>query len=272
MLGAAIIVFRETLEAALLIGIIAAATRGLPARNRWLALGIAAGLGGSLAVAGLTEQIAEWADGVGQELFNAIVLGIAVVMLAWHNIWMSRHGREMAAQARSVGQRVREGSAELSAIATVIALAVLREGAETVLFLYGMASGGTLEGRSALLGGGLGLAGGIVVGSALYAGLVRIPIGRLFTITGGLLLLMASGMAGQMARNLIQGNLINTDSTPLWDTSSLLPMDSLTGSLLHILAGYEARPSATQAIFYAATFCIILTGMRLARPGTRVFR
>ena len=89
MFGSAIIVFRESLEAALLIGIIAAATRGLTGRNLWLAIGIGAGLGGALVVAGLTETIAEMAEGAGQELFNAAILGIAVLMLGWHNIWMA---------------------------------------------------------------------------------------------------------------------------------------------------------------------------------------
>ena len=93
MFGSAIIVFRETLEAALLIGIIAAATRGLSGRNLWLAVGVGVGLAGSLVVAGLTETIAEMAEGAGQELFNAAILGIAVLMLAWHNIWMATHGR-----------------------------------------------------------------------------------------------------------------------------------------------------------------------------------
>ena len=80
MIGSAIIVFRETLEAALLIGIIAAATRGLIGRNFWLAIGIGAGLVGSLIVAGLTEKIGELAEGTGQEIFNATILGIAVLM------------------------------------------------------------------------------------------------------------------------------------------------------------------------------------------------
>jgi high-affinity iron transporter len=81
MFGSALIVFRESLEAALLIGIIAAATRDLAFRNRWIVIGITAGVLGSLAVAGLTESIANLADGSGQELFNAGVLGIAVLMI-----------------------------------------------------------------------------------------------------------------------------------------------------------------------------------------------
>ena len=128
MFGPAIIIFRETLEAALVIGIIAAATRGVPRRALWLALGVIAGIIGSGFIAGLTETIADMADGSGQELFNAAVLGVAVLMLAWHHIWMASHGAELARDARQLGTAVKEGSRELSAIAILVALTVLREG------------------------------------------------------------------------------------------------------------------------------------------------
>ena len=176
MIGPAIIVFREVLEAALLIGIIAAATRGLPGRNLWLALGVGIGLVGSLVVASLTESIAELAEGTGQELFNAAILGVAVLMLGWHNIWMATHGREMAAQAKSMGQSVKSGEREMSALAILIALAVLREGSETALFLYGMTAGNGSDHVSMISGALFGLAGGIGTGWALYAGLARIPL------------------------------------------------------------------------------------------------
>lgn len=265
MIGSAVIVFRETLEAALLIGIIAAATRGLSGRNLWLAVGIGAGLVGSLIVAGLTETIAEMAEGTGQEIFNATILGIAVLMLGWHNIWMATHGREMATQAKSVGHEVKTGQREMSALAILIALAVLREGSETALFLYSLAVGDGTS-RAALISGGLlGLAGGIGVGWALYAGLARIPLRQFFTVTSALILFLAAGLAGQMARFLIQGDVIRPLASPLWDTSSLLPMTSVLGNLLHLLAGYEARPSGMQVLFYGLTFIVILLGMRWSR-------
>ncbi|WP_324780817.1 FTR1 family iron permease [Thiobacillus sedimenti] len=268
MFGAALIVFRESLEAALLISIVAAATRGLSRRNFWIAVGIAAGLAGSLVVAGLTERIAELAEGSGQELFNAAVLGIAVVMLGWHNIWMARHGREMAAQAKSVGHAVKSGQREMSALAILIAIAVLREGSETALFLYGLAAGGGSS-HASMLGGGLtGLVAGVVAGWALYSGLARIPLRHFFTVTSGLILLLAAGLAGQMARFLVQGDIVRPLATPLWDSSSLLPMDSVIGNVLHLVAGYDARPSGMQVLFYVLTFLIILAGMRWSRTLT----
>lgn len=268
MFGSAIIVFRETLEAALLIGIIAAATRGLSGRNLWLAIGVGAGLAGSLVVAGLTETIAEMAEGAGQELFNAAILGIAVLMLGWHNIWMATHGREMAAQAKSVGNAVKSGQREMSALAILIALAVLREGSETALFLYGLAASAGSSRVSMLSGGLLGGVAGIGAGWALYSGLARIPLRHFFTVTSALILFLAAGMAGQMARLLIQGDLIPSFASPLWDSSSLLPMDSVLGNLLHLFAGYEARPSGMQVLFYTLTFLLILFGMRWSRPRT----
>jgi len=269
MLGAGVIVFRETLEAALLIGILGAATRGLSRRNLWLSIGILAGMLGSLVVAGMTETIAELAQGTGQELFNAAILGAAVVMLSWHNIWMAAHGRQMAAQAKSVGSAVASGQRELSAVAILVALAVLREGSETALFLYGLAAGGGTA-RFSLIGGGLlGLAAGAGVGWAVYAGLARIPIRQFFSVTSLLILFLAAGMSAQMASYLIQGDLISPLASPLWDTSSLLPMNSVAGNLMHMLAGYEARPSGMQVVFYVITLALILSGMRWSRSRTR---
>src|SRR5215208_3527730 len=148
MFGTALIVFREVLEAALIVGIVGAATQGIAGRRLWIAAGIAAGIAGSLMVAAGAEAISHLAEGMGQELFNASILGIAVVMLAWHNIWMSAHGRVLAAQAKSVGAEIREGAKALSVLLVVIAVAVLREGSETVLFLYGVSISGDASTRS----------------------------------------------------------------------------------------------------------------------------
>ena len=157
MFGSALIIFRETLEAALVIGIIAAATRGVSGRTLWLIIGVTCGVIGSFILATLTDTIADFAEGTGQELFNAAVLATAVLMIAWHNIWMSTHGAELARDAKRIGSEVKDGQRELSAIAILVALTVLREGAESVLFLHGMATGSETSLMSMLTGGALGL-------------------------------------------------------------------------------------------------------------------
>ena len=263
MLATAVIVFREVLEAALIVGIIAAATRAIPGRNRWLAAGIAAGLAGAALVALGTERIAELASGVGQEIFNATVLGIAVVMLAWHNLWMSSHGAALAASARGVGGEIRDGRRECSVLLIVVGLAVLREGSETVLFLYGIAASDGGASWSMLAGGLAGIAAGIAVGYAVYAGLLRVPRRWFFTATGILVLFLAAGMASQAARFLIQADVLPSLATPLWDTSALLPQTSIPGTLLRSLVGYEDRPAGMQIVFFVLVFVVIGAGMKL---------
>ncbi len=270
MLGAAIIVFREALEAALIIGIVAAATRNLPARNSWLTAGLGAGLGGSLLVALLTGQIAELAAGIGQELFNAGILGLAAAMLAWHNIWMARHGMELAGNAKRMGRDVTSGTREMSALAAVVALAILREGSETALFLYGLLTGGEETVASVVGGGAIGLLSGALAGYGLYAGFVRIPARLFFSATSALILLLAAAMASQAARFLVQADLLPSLADPLWDLSWLLDDRSISGRFLHALVGYEARPSGVQAAFYAATLVLVLAGMRLSRIRPRL--
>ena len=135
MLAVALIVFREVLEAALIVGIVMAASRGVTRRGLWVAGGVAAGIVGAVIVAGFAEAIAEAASGLGQELFNAMILLAAVGLLGWHNVWMGRHGREMAAEMNQVGRAVAWGARPLHVLGAVVAVAVLREGSEVVLFL-----------------------------------------------------------------------------------------------------------------------------------------
>jgi high-affinity iron transporter len=267
MFATAVIVFREVLEAALIVGIIAAATRTIPGRNRWLVAGIVGGLAGAAVVALGTERIAELASGIGQELFNATVLGIAVAMLAWHNLWMSSHGTALAADARSVGSEIRDGRRECSVLMIVVGLAVLREGSETVLFLYGIAASEGGASWPMLMGGVAGIAAGIAVGYTLYAGLLRIPLRWFFTATGVLVLFLAAGMASQAARFLIQADVLPSLATPLWDTSALLPQTSIAGTLLRSLVGYEERPAGMQIVFYVLVFIGIGAGMKWFKNG-----
>ena len=265
MIGAAVIVFRESFEAALLVGIIAAATRAIPGRGRYVGGGIAVGACGALLVAALTGRIAELFGGMGQELFNAAVLGIAVVMLAWHNVWMSVHGTELAADARRVGREVSEGRRALSAILIVIAVAVLREGSETALFLYGLLSTGSVTHGELFSGVVLGLVAGVGVGAVMYAGIVRVPMRWFFGVTSALILLLAAAMAAQMARFLIQADVLPSLRDPVWDTSHVLPATSPVGAFLHALVGYDPQPSGLQLVFYIVTAATIWLGMQFAK-------
>ena len=262
MLAVAVIVFREVLEAALVVGIVLAASRGVPRRGKWVFGGIAVGVALALVVAGFTSEIANAVNGVGQELFNAAILFAAVLMLGWHNVWMSRHAKEHVVEATRVGREVLVGSRPLYALAVVCGAAVAREGSEIVLFVYGIiaAQGGSAAGL--LTGGLLGMAAGVAIGAGLYFGLLTIPLRHLFTVTSWLILLLAAGMASQAAAFLLQADLLPPLGN-LWDTSGILSEQSLLGQALHALIGYVARPTGIQVVFYLGTVVLIGVLMRL---------
>jgi high-affinity iron transporter len=263
MLATLIIVFREVLEAGLVVGIVMAASRGVSGRGLWVAAGCGAGVLGAIIVAGFADEIANAVQGVGQELFNATILSMAVCMLGWHNIWMSRHGRELAAESTRVGKDVRAGTRPLSALALVCGIAVLREGSEIVLFLYGIAVGGSSTHLGMLIGGLLGVTAGALAGAALYFGLLRIPLRYLFATTSWLILLLAAGMASQAAAFLSAANVVPPLGNDLWNTSAVLTENSLVGQLAHVLIGYTPRPAGIQIVFYVGTLVVIGALMRV---------
>ena len=273
MLAALIIVFREAVEAGLIVGIVMAATQGVAGRGRMVALGVGGGIAGACLLAIFASQLGALADGMGQEIFQASVLAIAVVMLGWHTIWMARHGRETAREMKALGSAVQAGSRTLMALAVVIAVAVLREGAEIVLFLYGIAIGGDASASAMALGGALGIAGGVGVSWAMYRGLVSIPQRSLFAVTGLLVTLVAAGLASQAVGLLQSADYANYLSEPLWDSSWLLSQNALAGKALHAMIGYTAQPSGLQLIAYLATFGLIWGLSRLSRataPKARI--
>jgi high-affinity iron transporter len=264
MFAASLIIFRETLEAALFVGIIAAATKQLPQRGRWLAGGVVTGFAGALLLAFTAEQVSAWADGIGQDLVNIGILAVALTMLVWHCVWVSTQGRQMALEARQLGASVQGGQRAPWALFVAVALAVLREGAETVLFVAGsLSGGGPVSTVSVVLACALGLVAGAVVGVGLYAGLSRIPTQKLFAATNLLIALLAASIASQLARALAQAGLVERGTAPLWDSSAWLASDSALGALLHALVGYDARPSAMQLGFYIAVLAGIVVGTRL---------
>lgn len=257
MEASALIVFREVLEAALVVGIVMAGSRGMSGRGYWVSGGVLAGVMAACLVAAFAGTIASAAAGIGMELFNAGILLAAVAMLGWHCVWMGRHGRDIARQMSEVSHAVAIGNRPLYALGMVVGLAVVREGSEVVLFLYGIAAGSD-AGAPALLGGGLlGLIAGAAVGLALYFGLLRIPTRQLFTVTTWMIVVLAAGMASQAAAFLVQADILPSLGRRIWDTSAILSERSQLGQVLHTLIGYDANPSGIQLVFYAMTLLLV---------------
>jgi high-affinity iron transporter len=259
MLGALIIVFREIIEAGLIVGIVLAVTKGLAGSRFAIALGVLAGIVGASLVAAFAGAIGEALAGVGQEIFNATILLVAVVMLTWHNVWMASHGRELAADVKRVGEAVRSGSQSIFALGVVCAVAVMREGSEVALFMYGLLAAEGSTAAELVIGSVLGLAAGIAVSALTYLGLVAIPQRRLFAVTTGLISLVAAGLAAQAVLFLQQAGVLTMLSETAWDTSAILSDTSLFGRVLHTLIGYSDQPSVLQVVAYCVTLAVIYT-------------
>src|SRR6267154_2277304 len=223
MIAALIIVFREVFEAGLIVGIVLAVTRTVPHRNQWIGGGVLAGVLLACVVAAFAGALSNLFAGMGQELFNALILALAVV----------------------------------------VGVAVLREGSEVVLFLYGVLAAGTDTTLGVALGGLLGLALGAMICVLTYLGLVSIPARTLFATTTVLISLLAAGMAAQAAAFLEKANWLTALDNVVWDSGWLLSDSSLPGKALHTLIGYTDQPTAMQLMVYLAILAVTFVLMRL---------
>ncbi len=259
MFPTATIVFREIIEVALVIGIVMAATRGLPGRIHLVLAGLGVGIFGSAVIAFFTDAISQAIDGMGQEIFNAVVMFIAVGFLSWTVIWMKTHGRQLAQNLKAVGADVLTGDKSVYVLVGVVALATFREGAEIVLFTYGMLASGAYGWPDVLMGGLMGGLGGAAVGLALYMGLLRAAQKHLFTVTSWMLIVLTAGMAAQGANFLIAAGVLPTLHPQVWDTSAILSGGSFLGETMKVLVGYTPRPTGMELVFYSAVLLSVGT-------------
>jgi high-affinity iron transporter len=266
VLAALIIVFREAFEAGLIIGIVMAVTRGVNQRSSWIAGGVAGGVVGACIVAVFAGALSQAFAGFGQELFNAAILLVAVAMLTWHNVWMARHGRELAAEMRAAGEAVISGSKSLAGLAVVVGIAVLREGFELVLFLYGVVAAGGSSSLGIIAGSAIGLLLAVVVCFLTYFGLLNIPGRYLFSVTSIMIAFLSAGMAAQAIAFLEQANLVTALDSIVWDTSWILSETSIVGRALHTLVGYSDQPTGMQLVVYLITLAITFALMKLFAP------
>lgn len=263
MLSSAIVVFREVFEIVLIVGIVLAATRGMVHRRLAIALGFGGGLAGAGLVALFTDKISVFAEGMGQEYFNALILFTAAIFIGWTVLWMKRHAREMKKHFSDIGQAVASGKLSYLSLSLVIALAILREGSEIVLFTYGMLAAGN-SAPSLLAGALFGLIGGGALGVLLYMGLIKLSIRYFFAVTSWLLIFLVAGLMLQGTGFLVAAGAFENLSQTVWDTSWLLDDRGIIGQSLSTLIGYTARPTAIQLIVYLLTLGTLIMLMKFS--------
>ncbi|MFL6615844.1 MAG: FTR1 family protein [Pantoea agglomerans] len=270
-----VVTLREAFEAALLLGIVYSYLDrvGATAQYHWVTLGGVLGLIASVAAGVAVSYLSGPLLDLGPDLVAAAVIFYADPLLTRHSWWKLQHARAISGDEQ---RRIDEARAtqRLWIVGLVAFTGVFREGAETVLFLWGLMSQTTISGWGGVTGGVLGVAVAAVLGWAIFRGGRRLSLSRFFAATTVLLVLVAAGLFSTGIGKLIGVGII-PGGDALWDSSWLLPDDSLVGSFMSGLAGYRARPSAPEVIGYVVYLVgasLLLFTPRAAAPATNAAR
>lgn len=250
MLVPFLIMLREGIEAALIVGIIASYLAQTGRREWmpaiWTGVGLAVMICAAVGVI-LDLISAEFSQRI-QEMFEAAVGTMAVLILTSMVFWMKKAARSIKRELHeSVDAAVRAGSMALVGMAF---FAVAREGLETVFFLLAAFQQMGSVGWGALAGAVLGLAGAVAVGVAIYAGGLKINLRHFFRITGVFILIVAAGLLSGVVRSLHEAGLWNGLQERAFDLSAVLPADSLVGAVLGGLFGYDDMPTIGEVLAY----------------------
>ena len=266
-----IVTLREAFEAALILGIIYTYLQKIGARDGYRyvtwggTLGLLASLGMGIGVGYLSGPLLDW----GPDVVGAVVIFAAVVLLTWHAWWMRQHARAIRGQVQHRIDRAR-AARSLWIVGLIAFTGVFREGAETVLFLWGiMAQAASTTAWEGLVGGVAGVVTAAAIGWAIFHGGQHLSLSRFFSVTTVFIMLLAAGLFSTGIGRL-QGMGLLALGEPLWDTSSLLSDRTVLGSFLTGLVGYRARPSGLEVMGYVAyliTAAGLLWGRRAGRGG-----
>lgn len=272
----ALVVGRESMEALLVIGILnawlghQADRRAVAAGRRWLFLGVAAGLAGSMLLAGALLGFSSMLEGEREDWFQIVAAALAALLIVQMAVWMQAHGPGMKRELEHDAARAL-GEGSWWGLFLLAAIAVMREGSETAVFLYGiLAAAGSTHPAVSLAAAAMGLACAVVLYWLLQLGARRLAWTVFFRITQALLLALGAALLMTALDRAIGLDLVPALSPPLWDTSWLLDDGGGLGGLLAALAGYRARPELLPVLVYAgywAAVAVLLGGGRHRRPA-----
>ena len=232
MLAATIIVLRETLEICLIIGIISAALNNLKNKRIILLSGIAGGCSVSYILALTIDYISKLFNNNGQEILNIVILTLSVICIVLTLVWINRHSKELHNKINETKDKVISNQGNILALIFIIVLAISREGAELILFLNGVYASGTSP-SDLFLGSLIGAGIGIFIGFLLYAGLLKLHVKYFFKAINVMLILLAAGMASQIANYLNATDFIQVFSATAWDSSWIANESSFSGKIIY---------------------------------------
>ncbi len=260
MLGSFLITLREGLEAALIIGIILAYLAKTDNRQGFKPIWVGTALGAlaSLVAGGIIYFTAGELEGSAEQIFEGTAMFIAVGVLTWMIFWMREQAVNIKAHLQAQIQSALTSGSSL-ALVMMAFLAVVREGIETVLFLF--AATRTAESPFTFtLGGLLGLFAAVLIGYVIYKGTSRFNLMSFFNITSLILIIFAAGLVAHGIHEFNEVGFIPPIIEHVWDTNGLIPEASTFGRFLTALFGYNANPSLTETIAYFVFLIVTLSG------------
>lgn len=258
----AFIVWRESVEALLVVGILyswLSATSDGHKGLRWLWGGVIAGLALAGALALVLLGVSSWLSDNGQEWFQAIMGLVACVLVVQMVLWMRQRGRSLRHELeRGAAQQVQ--SSNWWGLLLLVMIAVAREGSETVVFLYGMIASGETAAQawSLALAGAVGFALALLTFWILQLGGKFITWRRFFKLTEALLLLLASALLVNGLDHLISLDVLPTLVDPIWNSSWLLDDSRGVGKILADFAGYRAYPALSVLLVWLVYWAVVL--------------
>jgi len=268
------IVWRESVEALLIVGILYSWLRAAPEGRRGLPYlwgGVAAGLALAVALALVLLGVSSWLSDEGQEWFQAVMSLVACVLVVQMVVWMKKHGRTLKSELES-GASTSLTHDNWWGLLVLVMIAVAREGSETVVFLYGTVAAGQNDNAAMLaLAGVAGFAIALLTFWLLQLGGKLITWRRFFRLTEILLLLLAGALLMGGLDRLISLDVLPTLVDPVWDSSALLDDSTGLGKVLADFAGYRAYPALMSVLLWLGYWIVVWALLRRAgRPPARV--
>ena len=272
MLATFVIGLREGLEAALIVGIIAAflkqSNRADAIRHVWIGVGVAVAI--CLGVGVLLQVLRSELPQEQQEMLECVVAGIAVLMISYMILWMRRHSRDLRSTLQdAAGSALARGSA--AALIVMAFLAVIREGFETSVFLLA-AFQSVVSPLEAAIGVVLGIGVSVALGYLVYRGGIRLNLSRFFRITGAVLVLVAAGLVMSTLRAAYEAGWLTIGQQQALDLTAIARPGSVQESLLTGMLGIRSTLPVVEVVaylLYAVPMLLVVLWPPKRTPGTR---
>jgi high-affinity iron transporter len=263
MIKLAIVVFRECMEVAFLLGVILAVTRPVKDSRKYIILGSVCGVFVASLFAFFAKFVTESLGGLGDEAFDSCVIIFTAALISWTVVWMQGFTKKIRKNLGKLSDKIKAGITSQIMLVVVVAATIFRECVEIILFVYSITSTGDINNNEYVAGIGIGAIGGVVVGTALYLGLMRYAGKYIFKISTILLTFIAAGLSAEAAGIMTSSGMIEILSDQLWDSSWLVDNESVIGKILSIAIGYDSKPNGMQIIFYLSTLILTFSMMKI---------